>query len=247
MGFAPGDDATSGAQDLASIGSPTSPRTNGFDGGDHSPIRESSRPSSPTLADNSPIMKKRKSGTFWRRTSSLTLTQTLNAERQGWNRKVSEGNYANARRSEDVLRERIVQDRAPKIEMQGVPNAPVDDDENGRNATASSNELADIEKTERGGVENVGEKTRGVGVGGGSLNRKTSNTQTNGGGMIGRIGTGLLDRKISNSTQPQQQMRRTSDHKPLPPKPRTPSPPPQLPEFVGAGGGLGLDEWLEGF
>ena len=53
-------------------------------------IMEDSRPATPALEDTPPPLKKRKSSTFWRRKSSLTLADTLNAEKQGWGSKPSE-------------------------------------------------------------------------------------------------------------------------------------------------------------
>ena len=64
-----------------------SPATNGQA---HTTISEESRPATPVLGDESPRMKKRRSGIFWRRKSNLTLAGTLNAEKQGWGSKQSE-------------------------------------------------------------------------------------------------------------------------------------------------------------
>ena len=54
-------------------------------------IMEDSRPATPALEDTPSPLTKRKSSTFWRRKSSLTLADTFNAEKQGWGSKLSEG------------------------------------------------------------------------------------------------------------------------------------------------------------
>ncbi|KAG8530160.1 uncharacterized protein KY384_005643 [Bacidia gigantensis] len=78
MGFTPGENGHATA---------TSP--NGTNSAHHAAITEDSRPSTPVFAEDTLPIKKRKSGTFWRRTSSLTLSQTMNAEKQGWGRRKS--------------------------------------------------------------------------------------------------------------------------------------------------------------
>ena len=124
---------------------------------DDDTIMEDSRPTTPVLAEDSPLpIKKRKSGTFWGRKSSLTLADAMNAEKQDWGRK-------------------------------------------------SSTEVRDVVN---GNGTMRGEPTR--------IDRKLSDR---------------LGRKTSESDSPQS-----------PPPRRSYSPPPQLPEFIGAGGGLGLGE-----
>ncbi|KAL9130706.1 MAG: hypothetical protein Q9217_001185 [Psora testacea] len=120
------------------------PTTNGRE---PDPIMEDSRPTTPIVADELSPTNKRKSGTFWRRKSSLTFAETMNAEKQGSGRKQSE-------------------------------------------SAANDKDTGD-DKDEPVQIE-----------------------------------------KILSETQPP------------PPPPKSYSPPPQLPEFIGSGGGLGLGEDL---
>ncbi|KAL9639073.1 MAG: hypothetical protein Q9164_001170 [Protoblastenia rupestris] len=80
MGFSAGEEERTN-------GHASSPTTNGQG---HDTVVENPRPITPVMGDEMLPIKKRKSGTFWRRKSSLTLTETVNAEKQGWANKPPE-------------------------------------------------------------------------------------------------------------------------------------------------------------
>ena len=231
-GFIPGDNIDSSPAGERVAASPTSPRTNGF--GNYDTIEEDSRPSSPTLADsNSPIgVKKRNSSTFWRRTSSLTLTQTMNAEKQGWSkRKISEGNYQTANgNSRPRLSEDILGGVSSNTRSFWGPNRQSQDHTNGSDIYAD---------------ENVAERQRSV-----AERQKQARPQPRQDDISKEEETKKLERNLSEKLQILPK-RKFSDRKPLPavpaPPPRKHSPPPQIPDFVGGGSGLGLDDWLQGF
>ena len=215
MDFTPGgngvpNDARQSSDNPIAVGSPSSPRTNGF--AEHDTIREDSRPSSPILADNSPVAKKRKSGTFWRRTSSLTLTQTLNTDRNNY-RQVSAG----AQPTNGTFSPSEIKSVLHNGNGNGKVNGQVTDEVSAAGAAPLSNTGYNLDRK----ISN-----------GNRVERQTSNTS----GKLGRkpsIPSSLVGRRISGK-KPQ----------PMLTPPRSASPPPQLPAFVGAGSGLGLEDWL---
>ena len=144
-------------------------------------IMEDSRPATPGVGDQ-PLQsgkQRRKSATFWRRKSSLTLGETMNAEKQAW---VGGGG-----------------DRNPSDVGKMQPLQPLQQTNGNGNGHARGTEPA------------------------------THN---------------LMGRKMSKRSEPEDEM----EYQPPPsPVKRSYSPPPQLPEFVGGGGGLGLkDDFFDG-
>lgn len=159
--------------------------SHGTNGVEDDTIHEESRPTTPALVEDSPP-RSRKSGTFWRRKSSLTLGQTMEAAKQGW----------------------------------GVEN--------------------------KNGVEGAPPGTRAVSGPAAFGSSANGNGNGNGSGTANRLaGMQRINTKHSGQQRAEplspvetETMSPTTTISPV----RTYSPPPQLPEFVGGGGGLGLDD-----
>ena len=195
------------SENPTTVASPGSPRTNGFK--EHETIEEDPHPSSPTLADNSPIAKKRKSGTFWRRTSSLTLSQTVSNDRSKL-RHVSAGPLSTTTEGPSVLQNgngSHEKHRTSDPEFKDIPPLP-------QNGSSFDRRIINGNS-----IDNIERKTSNTS---GKLRRKPS------------IPGSIVGRKISGRKQQQ----------PMLTPPRSASPPPQLPPFVGGGDGLGLDDWM---